>query len=62
LWAVADDATRAAWRTRPTFVPHPRIAARAGALGLVAVETAGGDAGLVAGLLEWFAAHPPKAN
>jgi uroporphyrinogen-III synthase len=59
LWALVDDATRAAWRGRPTFVPHPRIAERARALGLPAVETAGSDAGLIAGLLQWFAAHPP---
>ena len=59
LWALLDDATRAAWRGSPTFVPHPRIAEHALALGLAAVETAGGDAGLIAGLLQWFAAHPP---
>lgn len=62
LWGIVDEATRAAWRACPTFVPHPRIAAGAQALGLVAVATAGGDAGLIAGLLEWFAAHPPKGN
>jgi uroporphyrinogen-III synthase len=56
LWALCDDATRAAWRTCPTFVPHPRIAARAAALGLHAVTTAGGDPGLLAGLLEWASA------
>jgi uroporphyrinogen-III synthase len=61
LWALADEATRMAWRARPTFVPHPRIAARARALGLLTVATAGGDAGLIAGLLEWFAAHPPQS-
>jgi len=27
-------------------------------LGLNAIETSGGDAGLIAGLLEWFASHP----
>ena len=43
----------------PAFVPHPRVADHARAAGLPAVTTAaGGDAGLVAGLLEWFAAHP----
>jgi uroporphyrinogen-III synthase len=43
----------------PAFVPHPRIADHARAAGLSAITTAaGGDAGLVAGLLEWFAAHP----
>lgn len=39
----------------PVFAAHPRIAERAREHGLRAVETAGGDAGLVAGLLEWFA-------
>ena len=28
----------------------------------VPVSTRGGDAGLVDGLLEWFAVHPPKSN
>lgn len=60
LWALGDDALRTAWRKVPTFVPHPRIAARGRALGLPVIETAGGDAGLVAGLLEWSAARPPK--
>jgi len=59
LWGLVDDATRSAWRGSPTFVPHPRIALHARTLGLPAVETAGGDAGLIAGLLQWFAAHPP---
>jgi uroporphyrinogen-III synthase len=58
LWALADEATRGAWRAMPTFVPHPRIAARARALGLWVRETGGGDAGLIAGLLEWAAAPP----
>jgi uroporphyrinogen-III synthase len=61
LWAIADEATRAAWRARPTFVPHPRIAARAREHGLAAVETAGGDAGLVAGLLEWATTATKKS-
>jgi uroporphyrinogen-III synthase len=60
LWEIADEAIRAGWRACPTFVPHPRIAAQVRALGLEAVETAGGDAGLLAGLLEWFVAHPRK--
>jgi uroporphyrinogen-III synthase len=43
----------------PAFVPHPRIAKHARLVGLPVVTTAaGGDAGLIAGLLEWFAAHP----
>ena len=53
LWALADEATRSEWRNRPTFVPHPRIAEHARELGLAAVETAGSDAGIVAGLIEW---------
>jgi uroporphyrinogen-III synthase len=57
LWALADDATRTRWRACPTFVPHPRIAAHARDLGLAVSETAGGDAGLLAGLLEWAAAQ-----
>jgi uroporphyrinogen-III synthase len=56
LWALADDATRTAWRSRPTFVPHPRIAEHARAAGLAVIETAGSDAGLIAGLVEWTAA------
>jgi len=57
LWALSDAWTRERWRARPTFVPHPRIAAHARELGLQVVETAGGDAGLVTGLLEWAAAN-----
>ena len=60
LWALADDATRAAWRARPTFAPHPRIAEHARRLGLAVVETAGGDAGLIAGLVEWAATTARK--
>jgi uroporphyrinogen-III synthase len=56
LWALCDEVTRGRWRAQPTFVPHPRIAAHARELGLSALETAGGDAGLIAGLLEWVAA------
>jgi uroporphyrinogen-III synthase len=43
----------------PAFVPHPHIADHVRAAGLRAVVTTpGGDAGLIAGLLEWFAEHP----
>lgn len=59
LWALADAPTRAAWLARPTFVPHSRIAARAREFGLSVVETAGGDAGLIGGLLEWAASRHP---
>jgi uroporphyrinogen-III synthase len=63
LWSMAGDSIRAAWRARPTFAPHPRIAAQARGKGLPQViETAGGDAGLIAGLLEWTAAHPREKS
>lgn len=62
LWALSDAAMRAAWRRCPTFVPHPRIAAHARELGLDVVETAGSDAGLIAGLLEWAAARTLPKN
>lgn len=44
------------WLKRtPTFVPHARIAAQARALGLhEVIETGPADAGLLAGLLEYF--------
>jgi uroporphyrinogen-III synthase len=45
----------------PIFAAHPRIAERARDHGLRAVETAGGDAGLLAGVLEWFAGPPRHA-
>jgi uroporphyrinogen-III synthase len=62
LWTLADAAVRGAWRARPTFVPHARIAACARDLGLSVIETAGGDAGLIAGLLEWAAAQPREKS
>jgi len=62
LAALGADA-RATIARVPLFVPHPRIAAHARERGLAAVATPGSDAGLIAGLLEWFAAHPlTKAN
>jgi uroporphyrinogen-III synthase len=60
LWHLADEATRAKWRARPSFVPHPRIAEHARGLGLIVVETAGSDAGLIAGLVEWAATTTRK--
>jgi uroporphyrinogen-III synthase len=57
LWSLIDSETRDRWRRCPTFVPHPRIAARARALGLSCTETGAGDAGLIAGLLEWAASR-----
>jgi uroporphyrinogen-III synthase len=46
----------------PAFVPHPRIGERARAAGLDAIVTPGSDAGLLGGLLEWFAAHPHETK
>ena len=53
LVRAAGEAGRTMLARLPAFVPHPRIAGHARALGLDARVTAGGDAGLVAGLLEW---------
>ena len=59
LLAAVGIEGRALLARIPAFVPHPRVADHARAAGLPAVTTAaGGDAGLVAGLLEWFAVHP----
>lgn len=55
LWSVLGDEGRRLTKLLPVFAPHPRIAERARALGLAAIETAGGDAGLIAGLLQWAA-------
>jgi len=57
LWEIVDTTTRKIWCAQPTFVPHPRIAGHARQMGLHTVETAGGDAGMLRGLLEWFASH-----
>ena len=49
----------------PTFVPHPRIAEHARDSASRAIDTGSGDAGLIAGLLEWFASRHstiPKAT
>jgi uroporphyrinogen-III synthase len=53
LWSIVDDAGRSLLLRLPLFAPHPRIAAKARALGFAARETQPGDAGLIAGLLEW---------
>ncbi|CAG0970768.1 uroporphyrinogen-III synthase [Burkholderiales bacterium] len=57
LVRAAGDDGRALLARIPAFVPHPRIADRVRALGLDARLTPGGDAGLVAGLLEWALAR-----
>ncbi len=59
LCALLDVGDLYRLRQLPAFVPHPRIAEHARSLGFVPVETGGADAGLIAGLLEWFAPHPP---
>jgi uroporphyrinogen-III synthase len=46
----------------PVFAAHPRIAERVREHGLSAVECAGGDAGLLAGLLEWFGAKRARGS
>lgn len=59
LWEMADEAVRVRLAAVPLFAPHERIAAAARALGWrTAITTAGGEAGLVAGLKDW-AAHRP---
>lgn len=58
LCRVLTVAARERLARTPAFVPHPNIAAHARSQGFEAIVTGVGDAGLVAGLLEWFAAHP----
>jgi uroporphyrinogen-III synthase len=61
LAAIGEDG-RALLVRIPVFAPHARIAAHAREQRLMAVATAGSDAGLIAGLLEWFASHPPAST
>lgn len=54
LWGMLDEPARTQLCALPLFVPHERIAAAARGLGWrEVVATAGGDAGLVSGLLAW---------
>ena len=55
LWTVVGDEGRRLLVSLPAFVPHARIAERAQQHGLRVTLTAGGDAGLLAGLLAWAA-------
>ena len=58
LCALLDAGTRSG---SGSFPPSCRIRAlreHARELGFDAVETGAADAGLIAGLLEWFAQHP----
>ena len=58
LCTLLDAADLARLRRLPAFVPHPRIAVHARKLDFTPIETGGSDAGLITGLLEWFAVHP----
>jgi len=59
LWAMFDEAGRARLAAVPLFVPHARIADAAQGLGWHNVlATAGGDDGLLSGLVAW--AKKPK--
>ena len=54
LWDMLDGAARQQIASLPLFVPHARIAEAAQRLGWREVEaTAGGDDGLLAGLVAW---------
>ena len=62
LCALLDPQALRLLQALPTFVPHPRIADHARTKGITAIVTGGSDAGLIAGLLEWFAAHPRQQH
>ncbi len=58
LWSLLGADARATLAATPTFVPHSRIAARAGEIGITRViVTPPADAGLLAALLEYFATN-----
>jgi uroporphyrinogen-III synthase len=57
--SLIGESGRALLARTPLFVPHARIAAHASALGLAnVVVTAATDAGVLAGLLEFFQSRP----
>jgi uroporphyrinogen-III synthase len=62
LCALLDVQALHLLQALPTFVPHPRIADHARDKGFTAIATGGSDAGLIAGLLEWFSAHPRQQH
>ncbi len=62
LCVLLDTPSLRLLQALPTFVPHPRIADHARGKGFTAIATGGSDAGLIAGLLEWFAAHPRQQH
>jgi uroporphyrinogen-III synthase len=58
LWAILGAESRGYLAGTPVFVPHPRIAGHAQALGLrEVIVTPPADSGLIASLLEYFATH-----
>jgi uroporphyrinogen-III synthase len=58
LWNILGVAGRERLAAIPAFMPHARIAERASKLGIrQAIVTAAADAGLIAALLEYFAAR-----
>ena len=60
LWEMLDSAAQERLAVVPLFVPHARIAEAAHKLGWrVVVPTAGGDDGLLAGLLAWAKDRKP---
>jgi uroporphyrinogen-III synthase len=61
LMAALDAEGRELIAKLPAFAAHPRIAERAREQGLAAIETSGGDGGLLAGLLDYFAPGDARA-
>jgi len=59
LAAMLGDGGAGRLRATPLFVPHAKIAEAARMSGMAEViVTAGGDAGLLQGLINWFREHP----
>ena len=59
LAAMLGDSGAGLLRAIPLFVPHAKIAEAARMSGMTEViVTAGGDAGLLQGLVNWFREHP----
>lgn len=58
LGTLLGETGRAYLRTTPIFAPHEKIAEAARQHGIrQVITTAGGDAGLLAGLISWFQTH-----